>query len=79
MSGPRWYYVIDEETWNALLVADELLSFSISSLGCTPDETQLSLKSKEVTGFCTAVRGQLETVFANSRQAQLTIAEQAPQ
>lgn len=73
MSQPRWYYLIDEETWNALLVADELLSFGISSLSRTPDEVQLDYKSREVTGFCAAVRGQLNTVIGNSRVAQLDL------
>ena len=76
MSRPDWYYVIDEETWNALLVADELLSFSLSCVSRTPDHVQLGFLSSDISGFCAALRDKLGTVIGNSRRAQLTIQEE---
>ena len=73
MSGARWYYVIDEDTYNALLLADELLSFSISSLSRTPDDVQLAFTSAEITGLCATVRGQVNTVIGGSRFAKLDL------
>lgn len=55
----EWFFLLDDEGMNALQVADELLSFTQTAIGQQAGTVQLAMLTRELDGFCAAVRTQL--------------------